>query len=233
MVETKDPGRNDAYWPPGQPIEYPSQPATEPGELNIGLPNTTEDIRKLKSINGIPIDQLELRMRPYDQTKDFFTPVDPAPIPGAEEHLPRFSRSQYGFLGEKESLIEVLADDNDEIGAYGMTHQKVGRLLFDLMEAAGHGTTEFACLGNKIVHVAAGFPNGVQDSPFGDGVMVNAGALKFTNQTTGRTLSFDRLLPHLIYRYGFYEGHSTQYRLEPKTIMDFFGIKKKGKEPNS
>ena len=42
----------------------------------------------------------------------------------------------------------------------------------------------------------------------------------------GKELKYSLLVPHMIERYGFYEGKGTPYRVEPKAIIDFLDLKK-------
>jgi hypothetical protein len=47
-----------------------------------------------------------------------------------------------------------------------------------------------------------------------------------TNLETDKKLQFSLLVPHMIERYGFYEGQGTRYRVEPAQILavlDFLG----------
>ena len=50
------------------------------------------------------------------------------------------------------------------------------------------------------------------------------------NLDNGKKIAYSLLVPHMIERYGFYEGKGTPYRVEPRTVfqvLDF--LKQKGK----
>lgn len=70
---------------------------------------------------------------------------------------------------------------------------------------------------------------GVQGSPFNDELFSNR-VYTFTKINSsgqlGDSFTIDGLTPHMIHRYGFYQG--GDYRTDPKKIIDFFGVK-----PNS
>jgi len=63
---------------------------------------------------------------------------------------------------------------------------------------------------------------GVQGSFFNDELFEDF-ICTIKRKKDGKTLTIDMLTPHLIYRYGFYQG--GDYRIEPKTIASFFELK--------
>ncbi len=77
---------------------------TEASGFVIGGSNTNETIYKLTAINGVPITELEAKMRPKQE-------------------------SLAGFLGEDEKLLDVLVMDNTTVKEAGLTHQKVAHPL--------------------------------------------------------------------------------------------------------
>ena len=65
----------------------------------VGGTNQTSLINKLEEINGIAIGELEKSMRPDEL-------------------------SRAGFLGKDESLLKIMAEDNDWVTKSGLTHQR-------------------------------------------------------------------------------------------------------------
>lgn len=182
-----------------------SRPAEQGSPMNIGMLNETESINNLTEINGQTIDELEASMRPG---KD----------------------SIAGFLGEDESLLEILANDNDVVIKRGLTHQELARKLFTvvkLMKMSGPGY-EFEYSGQRF-KVEGQFTKGIQFSPFEDdtGASYN---ITLTNLNTGKSIMFSRLHPDMIHRYGFYEGKGSSYRLEPEDVIEIFGLSEKGEK---
>jgi hypothetical protein len=186
-------------------IVKPAPPATDPktGFIVAGK-NETALIKSLTEINGRTIADLEADMRP-----------------GAASEV----GSRLGFLGADESLLAVLAADNDYVvGELGLTHQELANHLHAL---AGIGLwlheretpdQPFVYRGKRF-EIEVAFSERTQPSPFRDGT---AGNVNFTlrNLDNGKRLTFAQLVPHLIERYGFYEGKGTPYRVDPKAIVE-------------
>lgn len=190
------------------------KPKKEKTGFIIGGKNPTALIRTLQSINGRTIAELEKDMRP-----------------GAESKV----GTRKGFLGEGESLLAVLEMDNryvvDELG---LTHQELARHLHILGAIANQeekGEKTFTYHGRRF-HVKVVRFRGVAHSPFYDGTKTNVNAT-ITNLDTGKKLTLSLLVPHLIERYGFYEGRGTPYRVEPRdvlAVLDFLKSKKGAKK---
>ncbi len=127
--------------------------------------------------------------------------------------------STKGFLGKDERLLDVLAQDNafvvDELGA---THQELARHLHVLgaiaVKQAVKQPKELVYHGKKL-RVKATLFRGYAMSPFEDGTKTNC-ETTIENLETGQKVSYSLLVPHMIERYGFYEGKETPYRVEPR-----------------
>lgn len=174
----------------------------------VGGKNSSELIKSLTEINGISISDLERSMRP--------------------EGL-----SDAGFLGKDESLLDVMAADNDWVLGVGLTHQELGRHLYTFYQislAAAEQRKEsevFTYRGVRFTTVVKSM-DGFQDSPFKDGTRTNSDVF-VKNVDNGKALAFSPLVPLMVERYGFYEGHGTSYRVDPKDVVDvltFLNVKK-------
>ncbi len=164
--------------------------------------NSSEVIRNLKTLHQRPIAELEKVMRP-----------------GAS--------SDSGFLGEAESLLEVLAADNDTVTQkLKLSHAQLAKPLLVIgYYAARHASTKPIAVsyGKEVFQVQSSLSRGFQDSPFEDGTKTNATIL-ITNLRTGQKLNYSLLVPHMIERYGFYEGKGTPYRVDPLKIAQVLGL---------
>ena len=180
----------------------------------VGGKNDTALIKKLTALNGRTIAALEKDMRP-----------------GAKSEV----GSRLGFLGKDEKLLEILAEDNDYVvGKLGLTHQELAKHLHIIGTVAEKhakpGDKEgftFQYQGRRYNVKFTTF-RGIMHSPFLDETKTNSEA-DLTNLTTGAKLKYSRLVPHMIERYGFYEGHGTPYRVDPHAIVavfDFLANKK-------
>jgi hypothetical protein len=164
--------------------------------------NPTALIKGLKEINGRTIVALEKDMRP-----------------GAESEV----GSRAGFLGPKESLLDVMAEDNryvvDELG---LTHQDLARPLHTMGAVGGHDPDpkEFLYHGRRLRVKVISY-KGSQLSPFYDDTSTSRDAI-VENLDNGKKLKYSLLVPHMIERYGFYEGKGTPYRVEPRRVIEVF-----------
>jgi hypothetical protein len=226
--------------------------------FRYGGVNTTETIRRLQSINGIPINELEEIMRP---------------------EVFRNEGSIEGFLGHHESLLDVMAEDNDWVLGQKLTHQQLAKALKSALWArftheARDLWNEFhkkmrsdetlrqlrrdyrdrAALllyfqengaedvyeehirdssYNRITHVTeftlhsrrfvsfSYSTMGVQHSPFRDDT-AGSSEIMIVNLDNKECLECATLIPDLIERYGFYEGHGTPWRVSPQDIVRVF-----------
>jgi hypothetical protein len=179
-----------------EPVEPVKDPATG---FVVGGVNATDLIRRLTELNGRSIADLEATMRP-----------------GASGE----GGSEKGFLGEDESLLDVLASDNDFVrNELKLTHQQIARHLRVLVVIApAHESTEIVYGGLRL-RVAIQDWRGYQESPFHDGTKANQD-VTVTNVETGARLQYSLLVPDMIERYGFYEGKGTPYRVDPKQVVE-------------
>jgi len=168
----------------------------------IGGRNETATIASLRSLAGVPIAELEARMRPGGRG------------PGG---------SDAGFLGPEESLLEVLCADNayvvDELG---WTHQELARSLLLLVAYGESNEGEFVYRGMRFDVEVVAF-KGYQHSPFEDGTRTNRDAT-IRNLDEGESLTLSMLVPLMIERYGFYEGTGTSYRVDPRDVVAVLGL---------
>ena len=181
-------------------VEFLAPEKDEKTGFLIGGKNDTSLIAKLPSLAGRSIKDLEKDMRP-----------------GALSRL--------GFMGKDESLLEILTMDNRfVVEMKKLTHQDLARPLAIVgAVAAKHGLEkpyDFLYHGQRLRATAVKFRAHV-DSPFDDGAKTNI-AVTITNEDNGKKIAYSLLVPHLIERYGFYEGKGTPYRLEPQAILDVF-----------
>jgi hypothetical protein len=157
-------------------------------------------IERLTELNGRKIAELEADMRP-----------------GAS--------STAGFLGADEKLVEVLAADNRRVvEELGLTHQELARHLHALATIGWRQWKHEESNQPFLYHarrfkISVASTRGSQPSPFGDGTESGSDAT-IENLDNGRKLKFGLLVPYMIERYGFYEGHGTSYRVDPQKIVE-------------
>jgi hypothetical protein len=184
------------------------EPAKDPRTgFVVGGKNTTDVIRGLKELNKRSIADLERDMRPG-------------------------KLSTKGFLGAEESLVDLLAADNDLVlGRLGLTHQALARPMLVVGAIArknlppkGDETYSFRYQGKRFRVSLLTF-RGIVHSPFEDDTKTN-NEVTVENLDNGKKLKYSLLVPQMIERYGFYEGKGTPYRVEPSDIVTVFDFVK-------
>jgi hypothetical protein len=166
----------------------------------VGGKNSTALVKGLTEINGRTIAALEAEMRP-----------------GAS--------SDAGFLGKDEKLLDVLVADNEYVvDKMGFTHQELALHLLVLARIGERQRAAKDGFGPEFRYHARRFQvkidasRGYQDSPFRDGTKTDRVAT-VKNLDNGKSLTYSLLVPQMIERYGFYEGHGTTYRVDPKQVV--------------
>jgi len=110
----------------------------------------------------------------------------------------------------------------------GLTHQELARAMHALgavamwQYAKNTSGTEVVYRGRRFKTKAVR-TRGTQPSPFLDGIE-SGDNVTIENVDTGKKVEHALLVPHLIERYGFYEGHGTRYRVEPAKILEVFDL---------
>src|SRR5206468_2284094 len=124
------------------------------------------------------------------------------------------------------------ADNKYVVDELGLTHQELaGHLHLIGAVAAKQAVNQPLDLlyHGKKLRVRATIFRGFAQSPFLDGTKTNC-ETTVENRTTGKKVSFSLLVPHMIERYGFYEGKGTPYRVEPRAVLEVFDFLKGKKE---
>jgi hypothetical protein len=67
------------------------------------------------------------------------------------------------------------------------------------------------------------YSKGDQLSPFYDDTSTSREAI-VKNLGNGKRLRYSLLVPHMIERYGFYEGKGTRFRVEPRRVVEVFEL---------
>ena len=200
--------------------------------VNSGI-NLTKTLSEISTINGVAIARLnELAKGTHHTT--------------GNPH-----NSEAGFIHSNQDLRNILITDNVVVTEqHQLTHQVVASPLLHAMKALEvHGiamsfrmapekiAASFLFQGSEyfIELVAMGGSNGstsnqvrsgwvpqdTQGSFFNDSIYANY-EFVITRGSDGKRLTGDALTPHLIYRYGFYQGGG--YRLPPNKIIEFFSL---------
>ncbi len=171
-----------------------------------------ESIRRLTHLNGVPIATLEARMRPFSVTG---------------HHYGMYSYD--GFLGADESLVDLLISDNRVVIDAGFTHENLAHWLEIAMSGIKEGYFYFVINEMRFSCKHVGTHSKGQTSPFANpDLQVDPediswdGEYEVINLDTGRRVSFTLPMRNWILKYGFYQGHGTQFRVDPRKVIDTF-----------
>ncbi len=192
-----------------KPVQAKKDPKTS---FIVGGKNPTTLIKRLTEINGRTIEALEKDMRPGPKSE---------------------VGSEKGFLGPDERLLEVLVEDNRYVvEELSLTHQELARHLHVVAGiGAKFNNQEFLYHGRPFKVTGMDLSSkGYQLSPFYDDTKTNQEATVH-NLDNGKKIEYSLLVPHMIERYGFYEGKGTPYRLEPRKVLEVFDFLKKREKP--
>lgn len=132
--------------------------------------------------------------------------------------------SQEGFLGENESLEEVLTRDARTLEKIGLTHKELADKLGSLIKVALDAPGNTVRAGNFYVRVVR--YRGFQICPWardihhaqcdaGGGVEYGSVDWRIRNLRTGQEMFGPGLIVHLIREHNFFEGFESTRRIDP------------------
>lgn len=170
--------------------------------------NSTSSILRLEKLNGQSISEIEESLRSW----------------------------QWGFLQgsclkKEESLLEILAQDNEEVQSEGLTHQKIAEPLRFIMTLALNSTRAccYASYNGRDYVISKEKDKMDNRHPFplieGRDKQDYIKCFFIMDLNTFKHIRVNEYLIESIAGYGFYGGGGERSRLEPKKLIDFFGLK--------
>ncbi|HCS79319.1 TPA: hypothetical protein DIV55_06305 [Patescibacteria group bacterium] len=129
---------------------------------------------------------------------------------------------QEEFLGS-ESLLNLMASDNDYVLSQRLTHQQLALPLKYAYAFYENGFGKSFIYQYRKYEIRVMQWRGYKHSPFNDGLMTDLDMI-ITDIETGNTIECSALVPEMIERYGFYEGRDARYRLNPQQVVEFFRL---------
>lgn len=138
--------------------------------------------------------------------------------------------SEAGFLGPNERLASVLDEDARALASRGVTAAAIATRLRDILgraldhpERTPNGDYR-AMVGDYLISWQQW--KGFQDCPWGCASEPRWASIDFVieNRKTGKSLSGPGLIAHLIAEHGFFEGHESPYRVEPREAIEVLEI---------
>src|SRR5262249_12743796 len=128
----------------------------------------------------------------------------------------------------------MAADNRFVVEEKGLTHQELARHLHAMgavwLWQIKHNQVEKPLLYHgRTFQVKGHASRGHQPSPFDDDTESGANVV-VKNLSNGKEVGYGLLVPFMVERYGFYEGHGTPYRLEPSRVLEVFDFLPAGRE---
>lgn len=133
--------------------------------------------------------------------------------------------SPKGFLGTDERPVEeIIAADQAEVEAAGLTTRQLGEFLEEIHKAADQGWESTVSLYEGKITAHSLEVNGKIPCPFGCGAKCHKAVIEVN--FCGKKLQFTPLDAHMIQEHGFFEGKGSDYRLDPKDIIELYNCAK-------
>jgi len=140
--------------------------------------------------------------------------------------------SQTGFLGQNESLVEILQNDAHELAELGVEASELSASLGQLLETALVSRQTVTRVGHHTVKISR--YKGSQICPFapepfenpcpGGGTKLGSIDWDIKNNRRSFRLSGPGLIVHLIGIHGFFEGLESPYRVAPRALAKLLDL---------
>lgn len=145
-----------------------------------------------------------------------------------EEKMRPGSLSTGGFIGEAESLAEVMYKDEKALEKMGVTYEDVAERIEEIIHKVPYLSREPTPveIRGKKFHVRGVAWRGGQECPFGDGTPEYSNLDLYVENEEGHAITFPGMIAHLIRKHRFFEGEGSPYRLDPERAVKILGIEK-------
>lgn len=142
----------------------------------------------------------------------------------AEENMRPGVITLNGFLGhDTRPLVDIIIADEGTVRRLGLTHTAIAERMRQLLEAGKEGLGEFVSV-KPHFEVQVQSVRGKLPCPFGDSGFIPKTNITVKNLSLGREVTFTEFHLHLVGEHGFYEGHGSPFRLEPKDLQAILEI---------
>lgn len=154
------------------------------------------------------------------------------PLAEVEARMRPRSYSQSGFLGQNESLVEVLQNDAHELAELGVEASELSAALGRLLETALVSKRSITRVGDHDIRIQR--YKGFQICPFapepfenpcpGGGAKLGSIDWEIRNNRRSFRLSGPGLIVHLIGIHSFFEGLESPYRVAPRALAELLEL---------
>jgi len=154
------------------------------------------------------------------------------PLAEVETRMRPGNYSQSGFLGQNESLVEVLQNDAHELAEFGVEASELSAALGRLLETAVVSKRSVTRVGHYDVRIRQ--YKGSQICPFapepfenpcpGGGTKLGSIDWEIRNNRRSFRLAGPGLIVHLIGIHNFFEGLESPYRVAPRALAELLEL---------
>lgn len=143
--------------------------------------------------------------------------------------------SNAGFLQLDEKLHDVYLDDKQFLENCGITYDQIAGRLTTIIEEyyiCVNQTKNNVCVVEDKYLVSSVSYMGAQECTFQNksldkkyhGYEYGCTDMTISNSETGKKISFNTLLPHMIKYHHFFESPKSEHRLDPKNVIELFNL---------
>lgn len=132
--------------------------------------------------------------------------------------------SDEGFLQTGESLFEICENDRQYLQSINITYKQIVDFLTSLIRKRKdprYKITEISYLGSQ----QCPFQNHLLDNELHD--EYGDSDITITDKITGKNITFNTLLLHMIEIHHFFESPLVSHRLDPKRVIEMFNLQPK------
>jgi hypothetical protein len=125
-----------------------------------------------------------------------------------------------GFLGDDpRPLEEIIEADAAALERMGVDPAAVAERMAELSRIARTGLGSFVKVDDTL-EIAADDNRGVLVCPWADGARPFKTVTTARRTDTGQTVQWSDLSTHFIAEHGFFQGHGSAFRLDPRVLVD-------------
>ncbi len=131
-----------------------------------------------------------------------------------------------GFLGkDRRKLVDILTEDDSEVKRLGYDHTAIAGKMKYFRDTGEKGLGDFIDI-SPYFSVSVETFRGKLPCPFECRKILPKSITTVKNKRLGRELVFSDIQIHLIMYHGFYQGKQSQYRIEPRDLIDILEVEK-------
>lgn len=136
-----------------------------------------------------------------------------------EKMLDASKFSACGFMGQDTRTVwEIIDADSTTLEKLGTTKEKIAQRMQEITQQGLRGMGDWVSV-STVLQVHINDARGSIPCPWAHGVRCLKRITEIKHLDTGQTVRWSDLSIHLVKEHGFFQGHGSPYRLEPKELV--------------